>query len=236
MRSADADRSCAAKYIETHTSLTLLQLTSPIRLHSVVQIVAKRRRIELIIKAVVYVARSWRRGAAAPDAAAAEAGYSELLLAHSLTSHPHPHSVPVHPPAVSAFLPPYSAVRLPGGTGSVRLQSGSAVRQHAQVLQLTPGFMLTQWQYVAAKHNSDYVLSDSSFSAFPLVTVTVTQWRSQDLVSGGAQPEYATFLYFSHLPSSLLLFTYSSAPLCPAIFLCHPYPPPNAARESGAAL
>ena len=52
------------------------------------------------------------------------------------------------------------------------------------------------------------------------------RWQPTDV---GDNP--STRLYFPSLP-----FTYPSIPLCPAIFLCHPYPPLNAARECGAAL
>ena len=44
------------------------------------------------------------------------------------------------------------------------------------------------------------------------------QWRSQDLVSGGAQPDFPFLLSPPIFPLSL----YVPSPLCPAIFLRHP--------------
>jgi len=70
---------------------------------------------------------------------------------------------------------------------------------------------------------------------------SMKQWRSQDLVSGGAQPDFPLLSSFfshpslpSHPPFSPLRTV--SPSLCPAVFLCHPSPPPNSASESGAVL
>ena len=68
------------------------------------------------------------------------------------------------------------------------------------------------------------------------------QWRSQDLVSGGAQPNFPLLFSFpppsfSSLPSSLLPFMYPLSLPLPCRFPVPSLPPPllNSARVSGAA-
>jgi len=85
--------------------------------------------------------------------------------------------------------------------------------------------------------------TQSTLTVIFTVSLWYHQWRSQDLVSGGAQPDFPLLSSFS--PPSLLshppfspLRTISPS-LCSAVFLCqdcHLSPTLNSARESGAAL